>query len=281
MLSETEHRARLERFSSARESGFRALKRASEEGRVPVSGFNWLHLQGRDLGTIELLLGNIQAARQWFAEGALAEAMMCHLVLQNQDMVERDYWSNLPISAEHALRDALLSADPRVVGAAVDEILELDESSLDDSPDMTTRYYHLTGLAHLLREDTAQARTALASLRDSVEKDDQYLGTYFAQAFADALEGFLDHDEQLVQQALDSLTAYHEDVRGGGDGTTELLDHYTSAFLLLVRHRGMNVHIDSEYVPAAVYDIEWGSVELPEDTPDALRDLYENAEPIA
>ncbi|KAB1190683.1 MULTISPECIES: immunity 49 family protein [Haloferax] len=211
----------------------------------------------------------------------MAEAIRCLLVRQHRDSVDNDYWSNQPIAAEHALRDALLSADPRVAGAAVDEILALDESYLDDYPDMTTRYYHLTGLAHSLREDTAQARTALASLRDSVEKDDQYLGTYFAEAFADALEGFIDHDEQLVQHALDSLTAYHEDVRGGGDATKELFDHYTGAYLLLARHRGMNVRIESEYVPAERHDIEWGSVELPEDTPDALRDLYENAVPVA
>ncbi|POG53697.1 hypothetical protein AUR65_018105 [Haloferax marisrubri] len=253
----------------------------TDEGRVPVSAFDWLSLQGGGLGTTELLLGEVQTARSWFAEGALAETMVSELVWQHREVVGEDEWSNLPITAEHALRDALLSADPRVVGAAVDEILALDESYLDDYPDMTTRYYHLTSLAHLLREDTAQARTALASLRDSVEKDNQYLGTYFAQAFADALEGFLDHDEQLVQQALDSLTAYHEDVRGGGDGTAELLDHYTCAYLILAHHRGMNVHVDNEYVPAELYDLEWGSVELPEDTPDALRDLYENAAPIA
>ncbi|KTG26688.1 Imm49 family immunity protein [Haloferax profundi] len=253
----------------------------TDEGRVPVSAFDWLSLQGGGLGTTELLLGEVQTARSWFAEGALAETMVSELVWQHREAVGEDECSNLPITAEHALRDALLSADPRVVGAAVDEILELDESYLDDYPDMTTRYYHLIGLAHLLREDTAQARTALASLRDSVEKDDQFLGNYFAEAFADALEGFLDHDEQLVQHALDSLTAYHEDVRGGGDGTKELFDHYTGAYLLLARHRGMNVRIDSEYVPAELYNIEWRSVELPEDTPDALRELYENAEPIA
>ena len=43
----------------------------------------------------------------------------------------------------------------------------------------------------------------------------------------------------------------------------------------------MNVHVDKEYVPAEAYDVEWGPVGLPEDTPDALRNLYENADAVA
>jgi hypothetical protein len=97
-------------------------------------------------------------------------------------------------------------------------------------------------------------------------------------ALTDILEGLLTVDVALVQRGLDALVEYHRDrVPDNPHAFEDILDHYTSAYLVLANYRDMALRVDSQYVPAGVYNIEWGPVELPNDTPDALRNLYENA----
>lgn len=278
--SEKELHGIRDRMLPSRKAAFRVLQRMTDEGHVPASVYAGLFNPDLAAGSVELQLGNVLVARKWFAESALAMVMSFSLIQQHHEEIGKGAYLDLPIYAERALRSALLSADPRVVGGVTDEILTLDETYVTRYYGEMTRYYHCRGLAYLLRGNQNQAEAAVSNLEKAVERTDQYLATELAKAYAGALNGLIDDDTQLVQNGVDSMAAYHRRYHTG-DGFKDIVDHRTCSYLVFAHHRGVNVHVDNEYVPAEIYDIEWGSVELPKDTPDALWDLYENADAVA
>ncbi|EMA07419.1 Imm49 family immunity protein [Haloferax denitrificans] len=164
-------------------------------------------------------LGQVQSARQWFAEGALGKTLSCSLV-RRHEAARRDSWTNQAGSLEEAIRTAL------------ETVRETFESTTD--------------------EDTADP---------------------LGEALTDVLEGLLMDDAAPVQRGIDALSDFHRQrVPDELYASEDVLDHYTSAYLVLARHRGLDVTVENEYVPAEVYEIDWTPVELPEDTPSALRD---------
>ncbi|MFC6732362.1 Imm49 family immunity protein [Haladaptatus sp. DYSN1] len=280
-LNENELQERRGRLLDSRQVGFFAVNRMTEEGRVPVSAFNKFYLTGRDLGTTELLLGNTKTAQQWFAEGALGRTMSCSLIRQHE-ITDGGYLGALSGMFEEAIRTALLAADPRVVGATATEILALEESYLDQYPHEMTRYWRLTGLAAFLLGDTEHAHAALETVSETFASESEEVSVDpLGEALSDILDGLLADNATAAQRGLDALDQSHRvQVPDDPYASEDVLDHYTSAYLVLARHRGMDIRVENEYVPTAVYEIDWSPVELPTDTPNALRDLYETAAAI-
>lgn len=99
---------------------------------------------------------------------------------------------------------------------------------------------------------SASQEEYIDALRESVTDEDAHLQRYFG-AVATVLDGIRTGDEESVEDGLVILLDRHAEKREGK--SSSLRDHVSRrplALFLLARKRGLNIDIDSQYIPDTV-----------------------------
>jgi hypothetical protein len=158
----------------------------------------------------------------------------------------------------NALSASVLSDDEEVIEESAKTVWEQATApELDALPgqDEAARPRIVRAFAALLldREDgatyVAEARKRLSDDR----YDQEYLGSQ-----VDAIEAIEKGDEDATRAAVESALAFHEASFADNEDmhfVEEAVSTDACTFLTLARSRGLDVRVDSEYIPEAVYEL--------------------------
>lgn len=212
------------------------------------------------VGLGKLYLSEVGDASEWFANvspGWIEDATAkweFKLEGDKQPRIDRLPWRHL----YRALQSAVLSGDEAVIESSATAVRERATApELDDLP----------GQEHGHRAWIVRAFAALLLGRDDVPDyleearsrldDDSYHQGYFGSQ-VDALEGIFEQDEVATREAIEDCLAFHaasftdnEDMHF----VEEVVSADACTFIVLARQRGLDIHVDSEYVPEAVYEL--------------------------
>lgn len=212
------------------------------------------------VGLGKLYLGERNQATEWFVSvspGWIVDAASeweFKLEGGKQPQIGRLPWLLL----YRALQTAVLSADSELVRSSATDVWERATApELDDLP----------GQEHAHRAWIVRAFAALLLDRDDVPEhlqeartclgDDAYHQGYFGPQ-VDAIEGIYRRDQAGTNEAIEEALAFHESSFTDNEDmhfVEEAVSADASTFVALVRQRGLDVHVDSQYVPDAVYDL--------------------------
>lgn len=207
-----------------------------------------------------LYSGDETETREWFAAvspGWISNAQTkweFELEGDKRPRIHRLPWRHF----YHALQTSILSGNDAVIESSATTVWEKATTpELDDLP----------GQEHAHRAWIVRAFAALLLGRDDVSdyleeararlEDDNYHQEYFGSQ-VDAIEGIFEQDEATTRAAIEDALAFHEASFTDNEDmhfVEEAVSADACAFVALARQRGLDVRVDSEYVPKAVYEL--------------------------
>lgn len=212
------------------------------------------------VGLGKLYLGEDEEAAAWFADVSPAWVMNAEdkwefkLEGDKQPHIGRLPWRHL----YRALQTAILSSNEAVTESTAVRVWEMSTSSdLNELPGQkdARRASVVRAIAALLsgRDDVAtyleEARTRLG--------DDRYHQGYFGSQ-VDAIDGIFNREDAPAETAIKDALAFHDESFTDNEDmhfVEEAVSIDACTFIALARQRGLDVHVDSEYVPEAVYEL--------------------------
>lgn len=149
---------------------------------------------------------------------------------------------------------ALLADDGAVVSEAAKIALNTD---IDHYEGFSTlwRYHYMNALAAIILDTGTQAEQ-LANLEETLDDLDGSHAAFFGALWR-ALAGIEARDADQFTAGIDQLLDWHD---GKVDFETktdpkDLVCRQAAALLVVARRNGMDVHVDSEYIPECVSNI--------------------------
>jgi len=119
------------------------------------------------------------------------------------------------------------------------------------------------GLAALLLGKDLSPHLAAIREHASRHSEDRYPYVWEARPYnipqAKILEGINEVNTQMLTEGLQELNAFHEEYQVGNTDVHRMereIDFHTTTYVVLARQHGLDVHVDSEYIPDTVYDDE-------------------------
>jgi len=225
-------------------------------GKVPEENFPKVHLSiGNDYQQIALFkmaLGNCKAAipefetsAEWYYDGARETR-------ERRDSLSEDFEGGTTLLKY--FYSALLAGDEDLLTQATEIAFETEESHYHQFSE-THRYYLLNALAATVAE-TGDQQAYLdeleATLDDLPDDHDQYFGGLWR-----ALSGIVTDDTKLFSEGVDQFLDWHDNNVNFENKTSpeDLVCKQVVALLVLARRNGMDVHVDSPYIPDCVSDL--------------------------
>lgn len=206
----------------------------------------------RRIGLYKLLLGELSSSEEKFEE-ATRKKLLKYNYKSEYELEEygRTCWQTQMSVLEEVLYTALLARNDELTQKVVAEVTKLDSAYKNEYPKTVYCYYHVKALANVAI-DSASQKEYIDALRESVADEDAHLQQYFG-AVAAILDGIRIGDETRVEDGLITLLDRHAEKREGK--RSSLRDHVSRrplALFLLARKRGLEIDIDSQYIPDTV-----------------------------
>lgn len=240
-LTKEEMETKIEQIKGDIEQHLQRLEgKPSDESLA--SNYRALYLDYDNAATYALLIEDAERARYLFSQAAENALKFVRDAREYRKEIERDWWEVEPEELEHALTRALLAGNDELLADAVGETEDLDELYLDEFPDNPTWYHRPRALAAVIDdEDPRPYLEQLGAVAD---------GT-FAQALLTIYEGLVDRNEQHVRSGIEQIVQYHERIVGSDPSERlEFINHIATALLVLARTRGLDISVDSEFIPS-------------------------------
>lgn len=164
--------------------------------------------------------------------------------------------------------NALLAGDRRLLEAVTEQVLTLSDDYPTEYAGTGEYYWKACTIASLVEDDPAAAREYLEDYVAVLEREDR---DAHSKGFVRMQRGLIDSDPEQVLQGIRRMLEQYEASADELPSRMELMSRPAAAHLLLARARGMDIDVDSEYLPAALneYGID-GEIDLPR--PDYLRE---------
>lgn len=164
-----------------------------------------------------------------------------------------------PVRLRYLLHVALLSGDDSRLRDATDSTSKLAKEYVAEHPDALHHYYYVVALAAEI-QDTGDQKTYLDKLDEAIESiNPDYVEKklhVLYRAWWRILSGIVSRDEQVFDQGMTELLDYHAEF-ASSDSTSpkELVCLSGTALVVLARRKGLDVRVDSEYIPACVDEL--------------------------
>lgn len=163
-------------------------------------------------------------------------------------------WESEANHALYVLYSGVLSGDPDIAHRAASIALDVPEKFVDRFP--TTYWYYLVKALAATVLDTGAQERYLNEMRETLDDLDGTNKTFF-EALWEALSGIVHRNEQEFENGVERLLEWHDgkvDFENRTDAN-DLVSRQGVTLVVLARRTGMDVCIDSEYVPGCVYEL--------------------------
>lgn len=212
------------------------------------------------VATWYLVLGDVDEARTWFEEAGEHVLVAARTCETHPDAVERNRATNVSKYYAHAVRCSVLSGSDERRRETAAEVLALDESRRafrSEHGAEPASFDECRLLAALVAGDDETA----ADSRERVEatRDDERFDTYYSTVpeghtgpLLDAAAAIVADDAEGVRTALEAMLAAHSASVDDRDYFEAVVDHTAAALLVLAWERGLDVAVDSEFLPDAL-----------------------------
>ncbi len=228
----------------------RSLERARdvlEAGDYPPENGHSVHYSvgGRyySVGAFHLALGELAAAREAFADAARHYLQSAVESRPYRHEPPTDKWRNEPIRLVRGLYCALVADDPDLREECAREAVALDDEYLEENP--AQLFYRAKAVGAVALDDDRQGEF-VSEFETAVDPD------FVPEdlAIARACRGILDGDGAEVVAGVEDLLDHHRDrIDGEPDTKSEVVSLPATALVLLARDRGLDVWVDSGFVP--------------------------------
>lgn len=208
-----------------------------------------------------LYLGEVEEAQRWF--GIIAPEFI-QLGREQSGLVEDQEATaagSMPgVDLERGIQAAVLSGDEDLVAEIVEEAHQIaTDPSVETVPDPNWPFLGLVrALTAVLGADDDTA-AALEEFRERIAASDDPDAESYFEPLATATEGFHREDPSLVREGIEGYLKWHDQRLSGYDAEYEIVEQgvevKSCTFLVLAHRRGLDVHVDSEYVPETVYEL--------------------------
>ncbi|MFC7046022.1 Imm49 family immunity protein [Halobacteriaceae archaeon GCM10025711] len=203
----------------------------------------------KELGVWSLIEGATAEAIEWFETAADHYTESIRERRVHREIIEKAAWGNEPYALADAMFSAILSGDGDLIEDAARTALDADETYTEEFPGTTAWYYFAVGLAGVLIDEPTERERGLSGLRAAHDS----LAAKFKQFFAGritVLESFAANDAARVEEGLQTMLDDHaDDAPANTTSPDELICVPAMALLVLARRRGLDVDVESEYLP--------------------------------
>lgn len=203
----------------------------------------------RSIARYSLLLNNSasKSAMDWFKRAS--EHYLCKVreARERRHLLEKSYEENEPLMVRDALEAALLSRDVNQRHDAAEVAIEIDDSYPQTFPETTPWYYYVKGVAALIRGADEEATEYIAHLQNDLDvfSGDLYLEY---EGLATVLTGLINNDPGTVKTGFAVVFEHHERTTANSDRVDAAVCWPAMALRELVRRRGIDAEIESEYL---------------------------------
>lgn len=227
------------------------------------SCYDFAYLSSANVAVYRLWIGDRSEASRWFERAADHMLQRALVTTTHTAELGRPGVQMIGKDLTEAVVNAVLSRSSGCLEEVTSEILELDSSVRDlieenGGNPLTFDTCKLlaavsAGQDELASEYVEQVRTT------ATDSDSAFSSALPGEnpPLAGACEGLLDGDAAAVTDAVEAMLAAHdENVGDDPRGFREIVDRTAAAMLVLARDRGLDVTVDSRYVPDALFDDE-------------------------
>lgn len=230
-----------------------------------LRSYHLAYLSSVIVATYRLQLGDESDSCHWFERAANHTRQRGLTAIAHKDDLERRDVISASKKLTNGILCAILSDSDECIEETATAILELDDSFrdlLEEEGGSVLSYDESELLAAISQSRDDAARQAIDRIRSFASEpnfDEQHSGVPAGHSgpLADGCEGLLNGDGEVVTEAIKAMLNAHEsNIDGDPRGHSEIMDHTAAAVLVLARDRGLDVTVESEYTPDALFEDE-------------------------
>lgn len=241
------------------------LPRKGESNGLDDVGFTT-----RRIGLYKILSGDANGASPWFGQAAryfLASRETFWEYLT--ESTDQDFWRSDPIRVRDAFHAALLSGLEDRRREAIRAVQSLDDEYPQRFQQDRSRYDRIQAAAAVL-EDDPEAERLIETFDTNLHGTPDDARVLY-EGYAETLRGILDRDREATQRGLDKIATDHlDDVPEDPDSPLDAINVSASALTVLAHLKGVDVRLETEAIPDAVYEIATLHDPLQPDSVDGL-----------
>jgi hypothetical protein len=221
--------------------------------------YQGLYLDAVNIATYSLTLDDVPESQTWFGRSATHVLGLAELVIDNVDEIVEDDPRAPKHVAQHRV-NGLFSACLSSNTALLEEVATRTRARHDVMVDLVREVEvvesQMIAACVLDDEDVEDLADRLVELADEFDQYHTTVRPGQSRALARTCRGIVREEPDSVAEGAGTLIAAHEeDIDDDPRGHREVVCHPAAALIVLARQRGLNVRVDSEYVPEAVYDL--------------------------
>lgn len=214
-----------------------------------------------------LFLNNVCEAQRWFTvtsdEWFFKFQLSREHRLENVDSPDIDQFKWLDLI--RGLQTAILSGEQNTAWDAAESALnEINNPGIRELSGLNAEpRVHLIGAMAAVIHDENPA-THLERLEESLENVGRSHDWDLYGSQISVLIGIKENDATQIINGLKALEAYHEEYSISGDTkhfTEKAVNIYSCSYVVLARCYGIDIHVDSEYIPKGVYSNDYYPLE--------------------
>ncbi|MFY4814852.1 Imm49 family immunity protein [Haloarcula sp. AONF1] len=264
MGTQSELRARSNELKNDVENSYWAIENNRENGEPYHTALSALSQEAEEIVSCEWLLRNRSGAREWAACLALANRSFIHLIETRTDEIPKSTLGTGGSRAMWGIFGAVLAGDERLIATLAAQMHSFE--FIDRYTDPEEFYWCGSFLAALLADEPADAKHARDKFEQVLDNpDDHWRGTRDVQI------GLIERDSDRVTNGIERIVAYHKEHVEDMPRWRELLPLSAFVYVLVARDYGLEIDIESEYLPEAIREYSLDErISLPQ--PDYLKD---------
>lgn len=221
-----------------------------------LSLINSIYSAHESIGVFLAFLGQTVEAREWFEKAANYADRYAKSTENLWHSADLDYKDLLPRMLFGGLISAIISADQQQIIQISRTTLDMDERFLKEFA-LQRVYYTPKALAAVCL-DTEQVDDFIECARNEEGGTDRFL------ARLSAIETISSQDDSGVEAAVEQLLNIHKTNRSNNlSDPNSIMSYDATAFVILARQRGLNVQVQSPYIPSALVDYDSGPNSIP------------------
>lgn len=237
---------------SFRESEIERTQTRIDEQSIPEDryaiAYYSMGIDAMKVGLYQLVGGDISATQRWFERSTTYYIERVRKGQEFREELEKSYWENEPMVFREAFYCAILSGSDTLRNEVATEALAMDDAYLTEFPTVVHDFYFVRALAAIVLERD-DAREFVAQLLTNLDHLRPKLHAYFS-ALATIVTGITSDDAERATEGFEQLLEHHDDdIQGTPKGADKIVCLPAVALLVLARERGLNIEIESKYIP--------------------------------